>query len=149
MQLPRAILVPTDFSEHAEHALDYAVTLAEKLGATVHLLNVAVPAIVESVSVASSVSPSDLNERREALAKLVAAHGKVSFGPNLLAIGDPRHIIHQSALRIAADLIVMGTHGRRGVPRMVVGSVAESVARTAPCPILLVRKRLRTQLGAS
>jgi len=49
-------------------------------------------------------------------------------------------VIEETAAEIGADLIVMGTHGRRGVSRLLLGSVAESVARTAPCPVLLVRK---------
>jgi nucleotide-binding universal stress UspA family protein len=55
--------------------------------------------------------------------------------------GDPRAMIEGVATKLDADLIVMGTHGRRGVRRFLLGSVAEIVARTAPCPVLLVRAK--------
>jgi nucleotide-binding universal stress UspA family protein len=60
----------------------------------------------------------------------------------MLRKGDARTAILAFAEELHPDLIVMGTHGRRGVSRLVLGSVAESVARTAPCPVLLVRSGL-------
>lgn len=140
MLLPRTILVPTDFSENAARALDYAVALAAKLDAKVHVLNAVTPLIVGSSVYADSVLPSVLEGNREALEKLVADRkDKASFGAPILEIGDARDVIDKAATSIAADLIVMGTRGRRGVSRMLLGSVAESVVRTAPCPVLLVR----------
>jgi nucleotide-binding universal stress UspA family protein len=62
-----------------------------------------------------------------------------SFGPAILEIGDPRSQIEQVSRRVGADLIVMGTHGRHGLQRLLLGSVAESIVRTARCPVLLVR----------
>ncbi|MEO8551840.1 MAG: universal stress protein, partial [Kofleriaceae bacterium] len=80
----------------------------------------------------------DTNQK--ALDKLIAERaGKAPFGPALLETGEPRDLIVQAATKVGADLIVMGTHGRRGLRRLMLGSVAESVARTAPCPVLLVR----------
>jgi nucleotide-binding universal stress UspA family protein len=140
MQLPRTILVPTDFSENATRALDYAVALAAKLDAKVHVLNAVSPVIIGNSVYADSVLPSVLDGNRAALEKLIADRKTTaSFGAPILEIGDARDVIDNAATSIAADLIVMGTRGRRGVSRMILGSVAESVVRTAPCPVLLVR----------
>jgi nucleotide-binding universal stress UspA family protein len=80
----------------------------------------------------------DANQK--ALAKLIADRaGKAPFGPPLLETGEPRDLIVQTATKLGADLIVMGTHGRRGFRRLMLGSVAESISRAAPCPVLLVR----------
>ena len=143
MTLPRNILVPTDFSHHAERALDYAVELAAKLDARVHVLNVVgLPVLGAELgfAVTASMIDSILEDNQRALDKLVAARAnKVAFGPTLLRTGDARAVIEQAAGEVHADLIVMGTHGRRGMSRVLLGSVAESVVRTAPCPVLLVR----------
>jgi nucleotide-binding universal stress UspA family protein len=56
-----------------------------------------------------------------------------------LKTGDARDLINQTAAEVGADLIVMGTHGRRGVRRALLGSIAETVVRSAPCPVLTVR----------
>jgi nucleotide-binding universal stress UspA family protein len=145
MKLPKVILVPTDFSEGAKAALDYAVALAAKLDARITLLNVvAVPLIgVPEVGVAytADVLKSLLEGNQQLLDKLVADNtGKAAFGPTLLETGDARAQIEAAAEKLGADLIVMGTHGRRGVKRMLLGSVAEMVVRVAPCPVLLVRQ---------
>ena len=60
----------------------------------------------------------------------------------MLRTGDARDVIIRACEEINADLIVMGTHGRRGVSRALLGSVAESIVRTAPCPVLTIRKAL-------
>ncbi len=143
--LPKTILVPTDLGEGANAALDYACELAAKLGATVHLLNViGIPAMgVPELGVAltSSAIESIVRENQEALDKILAARkGKCELGQALLRTGDARDVINQTAIEIAADLIVMSTHGRRGLSRLLIGSVAESIVRTAPCPVLAVRE---------
>jgi len=143
--LPKNILVPTDLSESAEHALDYACELARSLGAKVHLLNViGVPVLgVPELGVAltSSVIDSLIAENQSALDKLAAQRaGKCDLGEVVLRTGDARDVINQTANELNIDLIVMGTHGRRGVSRALLGSVAETVVRSAPCPVLTVRR---------
>ncbi len=143
--LPNNILVPTDLTEGAERALDYACDLALKLGAKIHLLNViglaalGVPEL--GVAMTASVIDSLLTENRGALDKLAERKraAGVPVGQVLLKTGDARDVIDQTAKELGADLIVMGTHGRRGVTRALLGSVAETVVRTAPCPVLTVR----------
>lgn len=143
MKLPKNILVPTDFSEGSEAALDYAVALAAKLDAKVHLLHVvALQMFATDIGVAVTAAMVDelFDSNQKALDKLVAERaGKCAFGPATLKAGDARLEIEAAAKRVDADLLVMGTHGRRGFKRLALGSIAEATARIAPCPVLLVR----------
>lgn len=142
--LPKNILVPTDLSEGAEEALDYACELATQFGATVHLLNVigiptlGVPEL--GIALTSTMIDSMVHDNQEALEKLgEQKRDRASIGQLLLRTGDARDSILQVAKELGADLIVMGTHGRRGVTRALLGSVTEAVVRSAPCPVLTVR----------
>jgi len=144
--LPKNILVPTDLSLHAEAALDYACELASKLGATVHLVNViGIPALGVpelGMAVTSAMIESMISDNQKALEALAARkRGTATIGQLLLKTGDARDAIDHAAAELGADLIVMGTHGRRGVSRALLGSVAETVVRTAPCPVLTIRMR--------
>lgn len=143
MTIPRNILVPTDLSGPAERELDYAVELAAKLDAKIHVLNVIgwqAIGVDYDIMLTASMVDSILDGNKKALDALVKARaGKARFGPALLKTGDARTLIDDTATEIKADLIVMATHGRRGVSRLLLGSVAESIVRTAPCPVLLVR----------
>ncbi len=141
--LPRDILVPVDFSEGSEHALDYAIELAGKLDARVHLLNaIGVPTFgYEEIGVAimSTVIEDLVRSNQDALDKVAAARRPtVLIGEVILRTGDARDVILQTVDELAIDLVVMGTHGRHGLRRALMGSVAESVVRTAPCPVLTV-----------
>jgi nucleotide-binding universal stress UspA family protein len=142
--LPKNILVPTDLSEGAEAALDYACELASKLDATIHIVNViGIPALgVPELGVAltSTMIDSMVADNQKALDELAARKCSAArIGQVLLKTGDARDLINQTAQEVGADLIVMGTHGRRGLTRALLGSVTENVVRTAPCPVLTVR----------
>jgi glycine betaine transporter len=140
---PKNILVPIDFSEQSEKAATAACALAAKTGATVHLLHAYVIP-VESVGLALTVSQKYVeqfvSESKAQLQELVAKLcPNASVGPLLVESGDPREVIVHKAKDLNAELIVMGTHGRRGLIHAIMGSVAESVARSAPCSVLVVR----------
>lgn len=139
--LPTNILVPTDFSPCAEHALDYACALAAKLGAKLHVVN-AIGGVFPDLPVAltDQMLTSLRDSSTTALARLVdARRAGVSFGEVRVIEGDARDVILQAATDVHADLIVIGTHGRRGLSRLLLGSVAEHILRRAPCPVLTVR----------
>jgi nucleotide-binding universal stress UspA family protein len=140
MKLPTRILVPTDFSDHATSALDYAVALAHKLDATVFVLNAMSLQFAEyPIEVTSDMIDGIMRSNTIEVERLIAARkGQCAFGAPIYDVGDARLVIEQAATKIGADLIVMGTHGRRGIARMLLGSVAESIVRTATCPVLLV-----------
>lgn len=148
MKLPHNILVPVELGIETEPVLDYAVMLAAKLDAKIHLLHVVGRPLLGS-EVAISVTETDMDQildrRLQQLEYLAAQRaGKAAFGPVLLQIGDATAVIDATAAALGIDLIVMGTHGRRGVPRILLGSVAETVVRTACCPVLLVRTGTET-----
>jgi nucleotide-binding universal stress UspA family protein len=141
------ILVPTDFSETADAALEYAKTLATNLGASVHLLHVFQDPNIPA-AYANEVfvpPPPDLREHelaaaRTGLLKRMSAEDEKRFaGTRAIVEGLTAKEIVKYAEQYAIDLIVMGTHGRRGVAHLLLGSVAEHVVRTARCPVLTVR----------
>jgi len=140
---PKNILVPVDFSDSSEKAATAACALAAKTGATVHLLHAYVIP-VESVGLALTVSQQYVEqfvkESRTQLEELAAKLCPgAKMGPTLVESGDPREVIIAESQKLHAELIVMGTHGRRGISRALIGSVAESVVRTAHCSVLVVR----------
>ncbi|HEY0481647.1 MAG TPA: universal stress protein [Kofleriaceae bacterium] len=143
--LPKHILVPTDLSEGAEQALDYACELARTLGAQIHLLNVVgIPALgVPELGVALTATMIDqlVTENQAALDEIARTRCSAPLGKVLIKAGDARDMITQTAKELGADLIVMGTHGRRGLSRALLGSVTEAVVRSAPCAVLTVRLR--------
>ncbi len=145
MALPKAILVATDFSEHADHALESAVELAAQLDATLHLVHaITIPLLgMSELGFAySALTIDDMTKRaQDALdSRLAKYRGRVTLAPGRLEVGDARDVIDRTAEEIGADLIIIGTHGRRGVRRILLGSVAESVVRSAPCPVMTVRQ---------
>jgi len=133
------ILHPTDFSESSEYAFHAACALARDYGARVIILHaVGLP----TFAYAEGVIPPDIVELREAskeqLHRLVPdSNVPVDYR---LEEGDPATVIQQVAQEVNADLIVMGTHGRKGLVRLLLGSVAEQTVRQAPCPVLTVRQ---------
>lgn len=152
--LPKNILVPTDLSDGAEEALDYACELARPFGATIHLLHVigiptlGVPEL--GVALTSTVIDSLVRDNQIALEELASRKRDLAtFGQVLLRTGDARDLINQTAKELGADMIVMGTHGRRGVSRALLGSIAETVVRTAPCPVLTVRPHVAHHAAAA
>jgi nucleotide-binding universal stress UspA family protein len=142
--IPTNILVPIDFSPCAEHALDYACDLAAKLGARVHVINAIGATLPElSVALTDQMISSIRHNNAAVLAKLLEPRRKVAaFGEVAVVDNDARDAILQAARAVHADLIVIGTHGRRGLSRVLLGSVAEDVVRRAPCPVLTVRQEV-------
>ncbi len=146
---PRRILVPTDFSEHSEHAVKYAASMAARNEGHVTILHVApdIPAIVspipESTAMQAWSFTEALRERR------TAAHGRMDdeIGPYLGDVefevlfeeGEPASTIARIADEREIDLVVMGSHGRTGLRRALLGSVAERTVRLAEVPVLIVR----------
>jgi nucleotide-binding universal stress UspA family protein len=151
--LPKHILVPTDLSEGAEQALAYACELARTLDAEIHLLNVVtVPALgVPELGVAMTATVIDqlVVENQTALQELARGRCAARLGQVLIKAGDPRDMINRTAQELGVDLIVMGTHGRRGLTRALLGSVAESVVGSAPCAVLTVRLKEATDSDRS
>lgn len=139
------ILVPVDFSKCSGEALDYALSLAKALGASVEVLHAyEIPAFVppESVVVLGEVEASLAQhaerEAKQQLAAFLAEHAAGEL-PWRVQLGPPALAVLERLEAGDVDLVVMGTHGRTGLSRWVMGSTAEKVLRGTPCPVLTVR----------
>jgi len=140
------ILVPVDFSEHSDTALRYATMLAQRVGGSIELLHVVEDPFVSGAWSSEAFTPNipelldrviaDARVRLDALQSASASEA-VGLTTNVVT-GRPAHAIVERAQSGAFGLIVMGTHGRTGLSHLVLGSVAERVVRTAPCPVLTV-----------
>jgi nucleotide-binding universal stress UspA family protein len=141
------ILVATDFSPASDAALEYARTLARQFGSSLNLVHVFDDPFTSGAFVGDGtvMMPMDLRETllESAGAQLAdrhAAHAETLRGSSTdLLIGASAKSIVEHAQATHADLIVMGTHGRTGLPHLLLGSVAERVVRTATCPVLTTR----------
>jgi nucleotide-binding universal stress UspA family protein len=136
------ILVGHDFGDAAHAALAYALDLAEKLDArvtVVHAYEVPVYGFPEGIALTTDVTGQIRAASVEALDGVVqrAARPRVDVH-GMLRQGPAWSEITTAAAEMHADLIVVGTHGRRGLAHALLGSVAEKVVRTAPCPVLTV-----------
>ncbi len=150
MTQPSRILVPSDFSAASEHALRVAYLLASRLGWAVDVLFVWEPSTVVPIetllSEVGTGTPRSLGEigRREAARRMTEflttaerpSHIAVS---TRVEVGRADELIVAVAEQDSHDLVVMGSHGRSGLRRALMGSVAERVVRTAPCPVLTIR----------
>ncbi len=145
----RSILAPTDFSPHAAGALRYAAGLAERLGATLHLLHV-LPDVVVPVGPDPTLTPSlppeyyteTEEQSRLALLKMLdPAGGGIRSSEVAVRWGSPVDAIVAFAADQKIDLVVIATHGRTGLSHVLLGSVAERIVREAPCPVLTIRDR--------
>jgi nucleotide-binding universal stress UspA family protein len=139
----KQILVPTDFSENAQHALNYATELAKRCSAKLHLLHT--PVIPTYLLMDLSYSPGPeavtriLNESQDALdrqAKGLAAAGLEYF--TVIREGTVHEVIRDYAREHDVDLVVVGTHGRGGVSKLMYGSVTERVIKTVHTPIIII-----------
>lgn len=139
----KRILVATDFSVAAETALDDAIALASTLGARIYLVHayqLPVVGFPDGVLVpVSAIASGIVTSAEKALAACVARHreSSVEIAP-LLRQADPREAVLAVAKEVSADLVIMGTHGRQGLARAIIGSVAESVVRSSPVPVMTV-----------
>jgi nucleotide-binding universal stress UspA family protein len=141
MQLPKSILVPTDFSEASYAALDYAVALAALTGASVTVMHAyETLGLPEGPMIARGDLVAQLPVAPQAaLDKCVAKHAASGVTMDkVLRHGVPSEEVNSVAADVNADLIVVGTHGRRGLTRALLGSVAENVIRTATRPVLTI-----------
>lgn len=150
----KRVVIPTDFSDGARNALNYAISFCQEFDAELHLLNVihdlslevpdfgmglAFPAYVENLP----QKQQDLEEETlKALAGLVDPEWQKDRVVSLVTRqGVPYVEIVRYVRDLPADLVVMGTHGRSGIAHTLLGSVAERVVRKCPCPVLTVGEK--------
>jgi nucleotide-binding universal stress UspA family protein len=130
-------LVAVDFSPSSKAAVRVGVMLATQLDANIRLMHAIQESGDSGLMQADDRACHEADRRLRSLAAAVQSNRVVS--ESLVAQGSPAEVILDQAKRMKADLIVVGTNGRRGVKRLVLGSVAESVVRSAGCPVLVVK----------
>lgn len=137
------ILVPTDFSENARHAVSYAVELAKQCSAKLHLLHTPVVPTYLLMDLSYSPGPEAvtriLNEAQDALdeqGEVVRAAGVEHF--TAIREGTVHEVIRDYAKEHGVDLVIVGTHGRTGVSKLMYGSVTERVIKTVHTPIIVI-----------
>ncbi len=149
MFAPKRILVPTDFSEYSDKALRHAVDIARQYDAKVFLLHVIDEHIqrcaagycrtAEAVREMEQESTAQTTEQlQQEISRIVSEPADVKIS-RYVRRGIPYNEILQDQEEKNIDLIVMASHGRAGLVRYLIGSVAEKVMRGAKCPVLLVR----------
>jgi universal stress protein A len=135
------ILVPVDFSDCSKKALRYAIPFAREFGAELALIHVVEP--YPSIPEMGPVEVETLRDGRSALEDLRRTIGEATPVKALLRTGAPSTEIVECARELGTDLIIISTHGHKGLTRMFLGSTAEKVVRYAPCPVLIVRESER------
>jgi nucleotide-binding universal stress UspA family protein len=150
----RHVLCPTDFSEFSERALRHSVAIASAQRSALTIVHVfpyaapigagMPPALVQLLG---PVARKELLDRLQAFAEPAGAAG---LSPQTILLeGDPAREIGRLAEVLSADMLVLGTHGRRGLGRLMLGSVTEQLLRRAPCPVLTVCHGESPELGES
>ena len=140
-----SILVPIDFSIHSKNALKYAVPIAEKFRASLHLVYVVEPTIYPAdLGFGQVVLPGVEDELREKGGEELEALMEKEVGGRVKATcsvrtGNPHQEILREAEELGVAMIVVATHGHSGVEHMLFGSTADRVVRNAKCPVLTVR----------
>lgn len=141
------ILFPTDFSENAQQAFSLACALARDCSARIVVLYVIPPPLGDEAMQARHHPEEYYEIPKTELHKIHALDGTVRV-EHRLEEGNAAQRILEVAAETEANLIVMGTHGRTGLARLLVGSVAEQVLRKAPCPVLTVKMPLLVEAGS-
>jgi universal stress protein A len=147
MFAPKSILVPTDFSEYSDRAIKQAVDIAEQNNAKIYLLHVVdrlqqcaidycIP--IETMMKVQSDSEKEASRKMQDEAKKITQAKKIDVTFDVKS-GVPFEEILKEQQERNADLIVIASHGRTGILKNLIGSVAERVMREAKCPVLLVR----------
>ncbi|MBX7163469.1 MAG: universal stress protein [Saprospiraceae bacterium] len=143
----KKILCPYDFSENADEALRYAVKLANP-NTEICLLNIIqLPYLIDpygfvyydekadqlkkDVESAMEKKINELNERYKGFV----------FSPHIAVNNDPAEVILQKQKEAGCEMVIMGSHGRKGLKRLLMGSVAETVLREADCPVLIIKHK--------
>jgi universal stress protein A len=142
------ILFPTDFSTASTEALKWATSLARDSGASLTIVHVEEPPMAYGGGeMYVGAEEGDREALKKTLVEVLPLDPAIRFEHKLL-IGDPATAIVQTADDENADFIVIGTHGRTGLTRLLMGSVAEAVIRRAKCPVLTIKQPAHAEAHA-
>jgi nucleotide-binding universal stress UspA family protein len=147
------ILCPTDYSATSDNAVRYAVEFARKVGAHVRFLHIISPGAVPEKIIASTEPPAIQPEEDDSLpenfSQVLMAEKKKGLNADFRVLkGEAPKVITEQAHSWGADLIIMGSHGRTGLHRLMMGSVAEEVFRSSDIPVLLVKEQAAAKIIA-
>jgi len=143
------IMFPTDFSHTGDAALEMATVLAHDAGATLLIVHVEEPPVAYGGGEMYYGLPEPAHDEiRRMLKEVVPTRSDVKFEHRLVT-GDPPSAVVRLAEEENVDLIVMGTHGRTGLGRLLMGSVAEAIVRRASCPVLTYKHTAKKAEKAS
>ena len=140
MPSTKKILFPTDFSECSDSGLEHATTLAKNTGASLLIVHVEEPPLAYAGGEMYYGAPEPDTQVLEEMLKKVRPTDPSVPVEHRLVLGSPAHAICDLAEEEGVDMIVMGTHGRTGLKRLLMGSVAEHVVRWSPCPVLTFKE---------
>jgi len=140
----KRILCPVDFDEFSAAALKEATALASASGATIHVLHVVstTPPLDEAATgglAVGEVYEPQMRTAREQLETMLAAMPKDIKLESSIEFGNPAALVLNLQAKLGVDLVVMATHGRKGLKHLVLGSVAETVVRESRVPVLTIR----------
>ncbi len=143
--IPRTIMVPTDFSPTAEHAIQCARMLAVAFEAEIHLVHVRIllEGQVQNEELQRQMDRIDAqnDEHTKKILGQQAEEGRVIMHPHLIRGMSVPEALIETRRNLGCDLVVMGTNGRRGLRHLLLGSVAECLLRTADVPVITVREK--------
>ena len=143
----KTIVFPTDFSHASDAALQHAEALAKQSAARLLIVHVEEPPLAYGGGELYYGLPEPSSDRiLKMLEDVKPADPKVPFA-HRLTMGDPAGEIVRIAADEGAEMIVLGTHGRTGMTRLLMGSVAEAIVRRAPCPVLVYRETAEKLAG--
>lgn len=132
----KKILFPTDFSHTGDEAMALATSLARDTGAKLLIVHVEEPPVAYGGGeMYYGVPDPNTDQLREMLHKVKPTDDQVEYEHHLVT-GDPSSAVPRFAESEGVDMIVLGTHGRTGFTRLLMGSVAEAIVRRSPCPVL-------------
>ena len=144
------ILCPVDFSDASKKAIRYAHEFAANMGASVYLLNVVEPRPM-AVDVSLNYVPFEADLEKAAkddLEVILKDFHRVGLRAEYgVVIGNPADSILEHIDMFNVNLVIMGSHGKKGLSRLIMGSVAETVVRKANCPVLIVKSEEKEFIG--
>ena len=137
---PAKILIPTGFSDLSLEALEPALAMVGGDASRIHIVSVLVPVVPPSPGIVWGTVDDQvrLTRVREALDELLEEKGLSAVTCHVL-IGQPANTVADLAEEIGAELVIVTSHGRTGIVRAALGSVAERVVRLSPCPVLVLK----------
>ncbi len=146
---PKRILVPTDFSAASDRALSHAKEIAQRFDAEIHLLHVRVvlddpnvdAGILDEVERILTISEPRTRQTLEE----AGANGSVRIHPHMQRGVIPADVIIDAVKELGCDMVIMGTHGRRGFKRLLAGSVAQEVVHRSPVPVITTQAETESQ----